>query len=146
MSLRFILGDGRCDHEQAILDAANAWLEKPQTEVFFLSLTTISLNEKEILQALKQGTGDFASVRAQVYSFHRLAWFYLQQTGWLSKTAITDTGATMILRKILLDLEEELILFEEKSINLGLFNNCCLFIKKCRQVISQPKICISVER
>ena len=28
MSLRFILGDGRCDHEQAILDAANAWLEK----------------------------------------------------------------------------------------------------------------------
>ncbi|MFP9075892.1 hypothetical protein, partial [Enterococcus faecalis] len=28
-----------------------------------------------------------------------------------SKTAITDTGATMILRKILLDLEEELILF-----------------------------------
>ena len=85
MSLRFILGDGRCDHEQAILDAANAWLEKPQTEVFFLSLTTISLNEKEILQALKQGTGDFASVRAQVYSFHRLAWFYLQQTGWLSK-------------------------------------------------------------
>lgn len=112
MSLRFILGDGRCDHEQAILDAANAWLEKPQTEVFFLVPNYNKFErEREILQALKQGTGDFASIRAQVYSFHRLAWFYLQQTGWLSKTAITDTGATMILRKILLDLEEELILF-----------------------------------
>ena len=137
MSLRFILGDGRCDHEQAILDAANAWLEKPQTEVFFLVPNYNKFErEREILQALKQGTGDFASIRAQVYSFHRLAWFYLQQTGWLSKTAITDTGATMILRKILLDLEEELILFRGEINKPG-------FIQ---QVISQPKICISVER
>jgi ATP-dependent helicase/nuclease subunit B len=112
MSLRFILGDGRCDHEQAILEAANAWLEKPQAEVFFLVPNYNKFErEREILQALKQGPGDFSSIRAQVYSFHRLAWFYLQQTGWLSKTAITDTGAMMILRKILLELEEELVLF-----------------------------------
>jgi ATP-dependent helicase/nuclease subunit B len=112
MSLRFILGDGRCDHEQAILDAANAWLEKPQTEVFFLVPNYNKFErEREILQALKQGTGDFASIRAQVYSFHRLAWFYLQQTGWLPNSVITDTGSSMILRKVLLDVEEELILY-----------------------------------
>ena len=74
--------------------------KKPQTGSLFLVPNYNKFErEREILQALKQGTGDFASIRAQVYSFHRLAWFYLQQTGWLSKTAITDTGATMILRK-----------------------------------------------
>lgn len=113
MSLRFIIGDGRSDHEQAIITVAKEWLQEEQQDVFFLVPNYNKFErEREILQGLKATqSGDFASIRGQVYSFHRLAWYYLQQTGLLSQGALSENGATMIMRKLLLDMEEELILY-----------------------------------
>jgi len=75
MSLRFIIGDGRSDHEQGIQTAAEEWLQQAQHEVFFLVPNYNKFErEREILKGLKAGrSGDFASIRGQVYSFHRLA-------------------------------------------------------------------------
>ncbi|WP_396217135.1 PD-(D/E)XK nuclease family protein, partial [Enterococcus sp.] len=132
MSLRFILGDGRCRHDQAVIEQAKSWLEKDHQEVFFLVPNYNKFErEREILQLLKEDrVEDFASIRAQVYSFHRLAWFYLQQTGLLSQNAITENGASMIMRKLLLELEEELVLYRGEINKAGFIQQLLAFYQE----------------
>lgn len=132
MSLRFILGDGRCRHDQAVIENAKSWLEKDHQEVFFLVPNYNKFErEREILQLLKEDrVEDFASIRAQVYSFHRLAWFYLQQTGLLSQNAITENGASMIMRKLLLELEEELVLYRGEINKAGFIQQLLAFYQE----------------
>ncbi|WP_430609173.1 PD-(D/E)XK nuclease family protein [Enterococcus sp. DIV0876] len=132
MSLRFIIGDGRSDHEQGMLTVAKEWLQEAQQEVFFVVPNYNKFErEREILQGLKAAqSGDFASIRAQVYSFHRLAWYYLQQTGLLSQGALSENGATMIMRKLLLDMEEELILYRGEINKSGFVQQLLAFYQE----------------
>ena len=114
MSLQFIIGDGRTNHQQEIIQVAMDCLQDPSKEVFFLVPNYNKFErEQEILAALKQQTGqaDYTSVRAQVYSFHRLAWYFLQRTGQAGGSMISEVGATMIIRKVLTKLVDKLVIF-----------------------------------
>lgn len=122
MSLQFILGDGRRDHQKEILKTALQWLETPYNEVFFIVPNYNKFErEKEILHLLKeqQASSDFTSIRAQVYSFHRLSWYYLQQTGLLNPIDITETGASMIMRKLLEELQDQLVVYRGEISKAG---------------------------
>lgn len=66
--------------------------------------------EHEILSGLKHGE-NFSTIRTQVFSFHRLAWYFLQQTGLLSKNVISEVGSAMIMRRVLQDLAEQLTVY-----------------------------------
>lgn len=114
MSLQFITGDGSCDHEKTILDVACEWLEKEHNEVFFLVPNYNKFErEQEILSQLKkrQKKENFSTIRGQVYSFNRLAWYFLQDSGQIYGQGISDTGSAMIMRKVLDALTEELVIF-----------------------------------
>lgn len=50
-------------------------------------------------------------IRAQVYSFTRLAWRVLQETGGMSRQHISSSGLNMLIRKIIEDKKEELKIF-----------------------------------
>lgn len=132
MSLRFIIGDGRSDHEQGIQTAAEEWLQQAQHEVFFLVPNYNKFErEREILKGLKAGrSGDFASIRGQVYSFHRLAWYYLQQTGLLSQGTLSENGATMIMRKLLLEMADELVLYRGEINKSGFIQQLLAFYQE----------------
>ncbi|MCT8309601.1 PD-(D/E)XK nuclease family protein [Tetragenococcus halophilus] len=114
MSLQFITGDGSCDHEKAVLDIACDWLAKDHNEVFFLVPNYNKFErEQEILSQLKhrQEKKDFSTIRGQVYSFNRLAWYFLQDSENISGQTISDTGSAMIMRKVLLTVSDQLIIF-----------------------------------
>ncbi|MFK2825839.1 helicase-exonuclease AddAB subunit AddB [Bacillus sp. B190/17] len=50
-------------------------------------------------------------IRAQVYSFTRLAWRVLQETGGISRQHISSAGLNMLIRKIIEDKKEDLKIF-----------------------------------
>lgn len=116
MTLQFILGTGNHDHQKAYIKEAEQWLQKsPEHQVFFLVPNYNKFEqEQEILSALKkiQKKQQFSTINAQVFSFYRLAWYFLQQTGWLAKDTLSEMGSTMIFQKILAEQKEHLTIYQ----------------------------------
>lgn len=122
MTLKFITGSGKMDHQAAMIQTALDWLEEPRNEVFFIVPNYNKFErELEILSALKQESGKekFSTIRSQVYSFHRLAWYFLQRTGQLGKLPVTDAGALLLMRKVLIQCESELLLYRSEVSQSG---------------------------
>lgn len=114
LTLQFIIGSGDRDHQKEIMKCSDEWLEKPDHEVFFLVPNYNKFDrEKEILSALKQNAkkDEFSTVRAQVYSFHRLSWYFLQRVGKLKQQVVDDVGSAMIMRKSLIQCKDQLVFF-----------------------------------
>lgn len=123
MGLRFLLGHGNCDLQSAAVDEAIAFKQAhPQGKVFFLVPNYNKfVQEQELLQGLKQRqqSQNFSTIDIQVFSFYRLAWYFLQQTGQLTEATITETGSMMILRQVLGELAEELVVFKSEVKKAG---------------------------
>ncbi|KYC63057.1 helicase-exonuclease AddAB subunit AddB [Heyndrickxia coagulans] len=62
-------------------------------------------------------------IRAQVYSFTRLAWKILQEVGGISRTHVSSSGLNMLIRKILEDQKEELSVFTRAADKTGFIDN-----------------------
>lgn len=78
-------------------------------------------------------------IRAQVYSFSRLAWRILQETGGISRYHLTNVGISMLIRKIIHDQKEQLKLYERAADKNG-------FIQQLEQMITEFKrYCIRPE-
>ncbi|WP_122645037.1 PD-(D/E)XK nuclease family protein [Enterococcus mediterraneensis] len=131
MSLQFLLGAGKHDHQQSYLQKAKEWLANdPENQVFFLVPNYNKFEqERQILSGLKQGE-EFSTIRTQVFSFHRLAWYFLQQTGLLSKNVISEVGSAMIMRRVLQQLSEQLTIYRGEVTKDG-------FIQQLLSVVSE---------
>lgn len=123
MSLRFLLGHGNCDLQAAAVDEAVAFKQAhPQGKVFFLVPNYNKfVQEQELLQGLKQRqqTDSFSTIDIQVFSFYRLAWYFLQQTGQLTENTISETGSLMILRQVLSEMADDLVIFKSEIQKAG---------------------------
>ncbi|MEI5995571.1 PD-(D/E)XK nuclease family protein [Candidatus Enterococcus mansonii] len=117
MSVQFIRGTAEMDLEVELLQASMKWLQKDdKNEVFYLVPNHIKFEQevsvlKRIKEMQKNDTESIATMRIQVFSFYRLAWYYLQHTQYYSSEALTDAGAAMVFRKILSEKEEALNVF-----------------------------------
>ncbi|EOL44470.1 PD-(D/E)XK nuclease family protein [Enterococcus caccae] len=117
MSLQFIRGTAEMDLEEALLQASVKWLDEDDAhEVFYLVPNHMKF-EQEInaLKRIKTIQGNqsesIATMRFQVFSFYRLAWYFLQHTQFYSSEILSEAGAAMVFRKILSENEEELKVF-----------------------------------
>ncbi|MDQ1004160.1 ATP-dependent helicase/nuclease subunit B [Neobacillus niacini] len=78
-------------------------------------------------------------IRAQVYSFSRLAWRILQETGGISRYHLSSVGISMLIRKIIEDKKDELKLFHRAADKNG-------FVQQVEQMITEFKrYCITPE-
>ncbi|WP_342430211.1 helicase-exonuclease AddAB subunit AddB [Neobacillus sp. FSL H8-0543] len=78
-------------------------------------------------------------IRAQVYSFSRLAWRILQETGGISRYHLSSVGMSMLISKIIEDQKDQLKLFQRAADKNG-------FIKQVEQMITEFKrYCIRPE-
>jgi ATP-dependent helicase/nuclease subunit B len=76
-------------------------------------------------------------IRAQVYSFSRLAWRILQETGGISRYHLSSVGVSMLIRKIIEDKKDQLKLFQRAADKNG-------FVQQVEQMITEFKrYCIS---
>lgn len=117
MSLQFIRGTGDKDLEKTLVDKAAEWLDAhPNNEVFYLVPNYIKFEKevlflKEIKKKIAPSEKVMATMRLQVFSFQRLAWYFLQHTPYYQQELLSEVGAAMIFRKILSENEEKLTVF-----------------------------------
>lgn len=117
MALQFIRGTAEMDLEAALLQASVNWLEADQAhEVFYLVPNHMKFEQeinalKRIKELQNNQSNSIATMRIQVFSFYRLAWYYLQHTQYYSSEGLSDAGAAMVFRKILSENEESLKVF-----------------------------------
>jgi ATP-dependent helicase/nuclease subunit B len=78
-------------------------------------------------------------IRAQVFSFSRLAWRILQETGGISRVHLSNVGINMLIRKIIVEQKEQLKLFQRAADKTG-------FVQQLEQMIIEFKrYCIRPE-
>ncbi|KUP07740.1 ATP-dependent helicase [Bacillus coahuilensis p1.1.43] len=71
-------------------------------------------------------------IRAQVYSFTRLAWRVLQDTGGMNRYHLSSVGLNMLIRKIITDHKDEFTLFKKASDKPG-------FVKQVEDMLIEFK-------
>ncbi|MGX7243459.1 PD-(D/E)XK nuclease family protein [Enterococcus quebecensis] len=117
MSLQFIRGTAEMDLEEVLLQESVKWLsEKDTNEVFYLVPNHMKFEQeinalKRIKYIQNNQSDSIATMRLQVFSFYRLAWYYLQHTQYYSAEVLSEAGAAMVFRKILTENEESLKVF-----------------------------------
>ncbi|MBO0474255.1 helicase-exonuclease AddAB, AddB subunit [Enterococcus sp. DIV0840] len=117
MSLQFIRGTADLDLEEALLQASVKWLSKDDShEVFYLVPNHMKFEQeinalKRIKNIQENHSDSIATMRFQVFSFYRLAWYFLQHTQYYGSEVLSEAGAAMVFRKILSENEESLKVF-----------------------------------
>ncbi|MEH7391900.1 helicase-exonuclease AddAB subunit AddB [Bacillus sp. JJ1474] len=78
-------------------------------------------------------------IRSQVYSFTRLAWKILQETGGISRYHLNSVGINMLIRKIIDEKKDSLKLFQRAADKNG-------FIQQIEQMMTEFKrYCVQPE-
>lgn len=118
MSLQFILGRANTDKRDVMLNEISEVLqENRKTPVFYLVPEHIKFDaEMTVLKELGEREPFnqqelLGMMQVQVFSFSRLAWYFLQDTDLYVKPQLTQTGLSMLIRKLLLQYEDELTIY-----------------------------------
>lgn len=119
MTLQFLLGTGQTNAHELMLTKAQNWLDKDENNRVFFLVPNYNKFEQEtaILKGMQQLTGEasFSTVRLQVFSFYRLAWYFLQKNGLMAGNLLTDAGNAMVLRKVVEEEEPHLTVFKGET-------------------------------
>lgn len=117
MALQFILGTATADHQAAMLEAVQTVLTTdPAAQVFYLVPNHVKFEaEVALLQGLRAGSADhaatYAQSRVQVYSFTRLAWYYLKNAPVYQQPRLDRAANTMLVAKLLAQHQSELVTY-----------------------------------
>lgn len=134
MSLQFLLGVGQNDAKERMIQTAQTWLAQNSSNRVFFLVPNYNKFEQEIglLSAMKQANNhtEFSTIRTQVFSFQRLAWYFLQRDGQVPGNLLSDAGNAMILRKILHELREELTIFRGEVDKTGFIQQLVSFYQE----------------
>ncbi|WP_449622105.1 helicase-exonuclease AddAB subunit AddB [Robertmurraya sp. Marseille-Q9965] len=85
-------------------------------------------------------TPDIAGmIRTQVFSFSRLAWRILQETGGISRYHINNVGVSMLIRKIIMDKKDELRLFERAAEKNGFIQQMETILTEFKRYLIRPE-------
>src|SRR5690606_41160270 len=77
-------------------------------------------------------------IRTQVFSFTRLAWRVLQETGGASRKHISSTGLNMLIRKIIEDHKDDLRLFRKAADKSGFVQHVEDMLKEFKNYCITP--------
>lgn len=134
MSLQFVYGPASCDSAPFLLKQAQNWLQQAEEhQVFYLVPNHIKFETevavlKQLSEMEEQATT--ASIRLQVFSMSRLAWYFLQHTDYYQATSLTEAGTHMVIRKILIDQKDQLTVFQGEVNQTG-------FIEQLAQILDE---------
>ncbi|MDM5187447.1 helicase-exonuclease AddAB subunit AddB [Bacillus sp. DX4.1] len=122
MSLRFVIGRAGSGKSAFCLREVQEELKQcPRGEtILYLVPEQMTFQTQQALI----GNGDVSSsIRAQVFSFSRLAWKVLQEVGGASRLHIDEAGVHMLLRKIVEARKEGLYVFQKAAEQNGFFEH-----------------------
>jgi ATP-dependent helicase/nuclease subunit B len=126
MPLQFMYGPASIDHLEGIADKV---IELQQNNahkpVYYLVPNHIKFqSEIQLLQKLRKKKDVkghlFAEKDVQILSISRLAWFFLRNSSIYQYPRITSSSSNMLLYRVILEHQDELILFHNIDAQLGL--------------------------
>lgn len=131
MSIQFIIGrSGYGKTYQCLEQIHTRLLDNPQgPPLIYLVPDQMTFQSEKALLKFSNING---LIRAQVYSFSRLSWKVLQETGGLARTHLTSVGTNMMLRKIIENHRSKLRAFQSSADKHG-------FIDKTAEMIAEFK-------
>jgi ATP-dependent helicase/nuclease subunit B len=131
MSLRMVTGRSGSGKTQICMDEIkNRLLENPGGEPIIYIVPEQMTFQAEYRLATNPLLGGM--IRAQVYSFSRLAWRILQETGGISRYHLSSVGVSMLIRKIIEEKKDQLKLFQRAADKNG-------FVQQVEQMITEFK-------
>lgn len=138
MTLQLIIGKASCDHRQVLLKDLYETLEKQPSDQFYYIVPNHIKFESEVatLENLARQTGavdQYAQSQVQVFSFPRLAWYFMKNTPYYQIPRISSAGLNMIVYQSIVDHADDLVLFKGEATRPG-------FISKLANQLSELKI------
>ncbi|KRL00619.1 PD-(D/E)XK nuclease family protein [Liquorilactobacillus capillatus] len=125
MSLGFVLGKASRDHQiELVKEIAELKKKDPRGTFFYLVPNHIKFASEvktlQMLRTLEQPTKQlFAATNVQVFSFTRLAWFFLKNTAFYQIPRLSQAGLNMIVQNILQLHQDELTIFKSEQTQIG---------------------------
>lgn len=131
MSVRLVLGrSGSGKTEMIINEIKDRLISDPQGDpIAYLVPEQMSFLSEYRLSTDPQLGG---MIRAQVFSFPRLAWRILQETGGYTRQHLDSVGISMMIRKIIEDKKDELKIFQKAADKNG-------FVQQMEQMLIEFK-------
>ncbi|MDN4523738.1 helicase-exonuclease AddAB subunit AddB [Fictibacillus fluitans] len=138
MSLRFILGRaGSGKTERSLGEIRDALFEQPQgPPIIYLVPEQMTFQSE---YELAKTPGLDGMMRAQVFSFSRLAWKILGDVGGMTRLHITSVGMNMMLRKIIENKKQELRVFKKASEQNGFYSLMETMITEFKRYCVNPE-------
>jgi ATP-dependent helicase/nuclease subunit B len=138
MSLQFILGRSGSGKTTACLNEIRKRLmEEPNGQPIIYLVPEQMTFQSEYALINTPGLGGM--IRAQVFSFTRLAWRVLQETGGMSRYHLSNVGLRMLLRKIIEHRKHELKLFGRAADKIGFLEQLEEMIVECKRYCLTPE-------
>lgn len=131
MAIRFLIGRSGSGKTTSCLNEIRTKLkENPEGNplIYIVPDQMTFISEYQLINTEDLG----GMIRAQVFSFTRLAWRILQETGGMSRYHLNSTGISMLIQKIMEDKKEEFRLFQRAADKSG-------FIKQMEQMLIEFK-------
>ncbi|MRX73528.1 helicase-exonuclease AddAB subunit AddB [Bacillus lacus] len=138
MEMKFVLGrSGSGKTEELLGEIRSKLFEDPAGSPMVLLVPDQMTFAMEYRLAKTPGLGGM--MRAQVYSFTRLAWRVLQETGGMTRQYLSSTGIQMMLRKLIEENRQQLRVYAKASDKAG-------FVEHVEVMLTELKrYCVSVE-
>ncbi|MBD8067600.1 helicase-exonuclease AddAB subunit AddB [Bacillus sp. PS06] len=138
MTLQFIIGRAGTGKSSACLNLIRDKLaENPLGDpiVYLVPDQMTFQSEYDLINTPNLG----GMMRAQVFSFTRLAWRVLQETGGMSRYHLNNVGINMVIRKIVEQRKQELKVFSKAADKNG-------FISQLEEMVAEFKrYCVTPE-
>ena len=137
MSFRFIVGRAGSGKTETCLQEIREKLlsnSKGSPIIYLVPDQMTFQSEYELINT----QGISGMIRAQVFSFTRLAWRVLQETGGLSRYHLNTVGVNMLLRKIIEHRKQELKVFAKASEKSGFIKQIEEMITECKRYRVEP--------
>ncbi len=124
MSVQFILGEYPTQKRIELIDSMYQHLnENQKNQMIYLVPDNVKYEaETMILQQFMEKNPDArysGMIRLQVFSFSRLAWYFLQDQPIYQHPQLTESGLAMLMKKILQEEEQNLTIFRGASQETG---------------------------
>ena len=87
---------------------------------------------QQVGQLFQQPENSYAVTKMQVYSFKRLAWYFLRDHTSLQRPSLSKVGICMMLQKILSEYQDELVLFNKESRHKGFIERLSAVMQEFR--------------
>ena len=126
MGFNAIISKKSVNKSKKIADRFAQWLKQDEAhQVYYIVPDHIKFTAememiRQVGELLTESTSrSYASTRLQVYSFKRLLWYLLRNEAITEKTSISKVGITMLLKSILEEHSDELVLFKNEARHKG---------------------------